>query len=352
MALVKCGNRNVQWLAGCALGAGLLVLLVFSRPISAQSSPAQSQKLTPEVRKFINHMTRTHRFDARDLRILFEQTRRNEDVVRAISAPTTSRPWYQFRPLCVDDAQIADGLRFWNENAEVLDRARREFGVPDAIIVALIGIESRYGRHAGGFRVIDSLYTLTFEGLKRADYFRSELEQFLVLAREQGWDPGEVQGSFAGAVGWPQFMPSSYRRYAIDYGGDGRIDLWTDMADIIGSVASYLREFGWKEGEPVTTPARVDAAHPKALLELGLKPQLSIAQLRERGVHGPPGTSEDLTASLFTLQLADGLEYWFGFDNFYVLLRYNYSRNYAMAVYQLAEEIRQAREQLAMGGAE
>jgi membrane-bound lytic murein transglycosylase B len=147
-------------------------------------------------------------------------------------------------------------------------------------------------------------------------------------------------------------MPSSYRRYAIDYGGDGKIDLWTDMADIIGSVGSYLREFGWKEGQPVTTPARVDAADPKALLESGLKPQLSVSQWHERGAYSPPGTPEYLPASLFTLQLADGLEYWFGFDNFYVLLRYNYSRNYAMAVYQLAEEIRQAREQLPVSGAE
>ena len=343
MTAVERGKRGTQWLVRLVPAAVLLALFAFSRSTPAQTPPAQSPKLKPEVRKFIGHMVRTHEFDAQALRDLFAGARASQEVVRAISAPTTSRPWYQFRPLCVDDAQIADGLRFWNENAEVLERARREFGVPEAIVVALIGIESRYGRYAGGFRVIDSLYTLSFESPKRSDYFKGQLEQFLVLSREQGWDPALVQGSFAGALGWPQFMPSSYRRFAVDYSGDGKIDLWTDTADIVGSVASYLREFGWKADQPVAAPARVDAADLKRLLDLGLKPQLSMAEWQERGVPTPPGLAESLPASLFTLDLIDGTEYWFGFDNFYALLRYNYSRNYAMAVYQLGEEIAKAR---------
>jgi membrane-bound lytic murein transglycosylase B len=250
----------------------------------------------------------------------------------------------------VDAAQIADGLRFWNENAELLERARRDFGVPESIIVALIGIESRYGSHSGGFGVVDSLYTLSFDSRKRTGYFRGELEQFLVLARDQGWDPSQIQSSFAGALGWPQFMPSSYRRFAIDYSKDGKIDLWTDTADIVGSVANYLREFGWKEGQPIAAPAHVEFFDRKGLLELGFRPQLSLAQWRKRGVQSPPGIVQSARASLLALELPDGLEYWFGFHNFYVLLRYNYSRNYAMAVYQLAEEISQAREQVALVG--
>jgi len=332
------------------LGVVLLVLLALARAVPAQTLPAQSQELTPEVRKFIGHMVRTHGFDRQDLRALFEQARRNQDVMRAISVPATSRPWYKFKPLCVDAAQVAGGVRFWNENAEVLERARRDFGVPESIIVALIGIESRYGTHSGGFGVMDSLYTLSFDSHKRADYFRGELEQFLVLARDQGWDPVQTQGSFAGALGWPQFMPSSYRRFAIDYSNDGKIDLWTDTADIIGSVANYLREFGWKDGQPIALPARIDIPDPKGLLDLGLKPQLSVAQWHKRGVQSPAGTLQSLPASLFALEMPEGQEYWFGFDNFYVLLRYNFSRNYAMAVYQLAEEIRQAREQIALVG--
>lgn len=348
MSPLRRAQRSTQLFGRLVLAAALLVLVILARSVPAQTLPAQSLKPKPELRKFIGHMVSVHGFDARGLRALFANARKNPDVLRAISAPATSRPWYQFKPLCVDEVQIADGVRFWNENAALLERARREFGVPEAIIVALIGVESRYGRYAGGFRVIDSLYTLSFEWPKRADYFRSELEQFLVLAREQGWNPALVEGSFAGALGWPQFMPSSYRRFALDYSGDGKIDLWRDMADIVGSVAGYLREFGWQEGQPVVAPARVDTADPKPLLELGLKPQLSLAQWQERGVQSPPGITGSMSASLFTLDQVDGPEYWLGFDNFYTLLQYNYSRNYAMAVYLLGEEISQQRERLAV----
>jgi membrane-bound lytic murein transglycosylase B len=348
MATAKRGLHDPRWLTRSTLGMTLFVLLMSSRAVAAQTLPAQPQELTPQVRKFIGHMVRAHGFDQQDLRSLFEQAHRNEEVVRAISMPATSRPWYKFKPLVVDAAQVADGLRFWNENADVLERAQRDFGVPESVIVALIGIESRYGTHTGGFGVVDSLYTLGFDSHKRTDYFRSELEQFLVLARDQGWDPGQIHSSFAGALGWPQFMPSSYRRFAIDYSNDGKIDLWTDASDIVGSVANYLHEFGWKEGQPIATPARIEISDRKRVLELGFRPQLSLSQWRKRGVQSPPGTVQTLPASLLALELPDGLEYWFGFHNFYVLLRYNYSRNYAMAVYQLAEEIRQSRELIAL----
>jgi len=348
MATLRRAQRRTGLFSRLMLAAALLALATVARTAVAQTPPERLASVKPEVRKFIEHMVRTHGFETRALRALFANARKNPDVLRAISAPATSRPWYQFKSMCVDDVQIADGVRFWNENAELLERARREFGVPEAIVVALIGVESRYGRHAGGFRVIDSLYTLSFEWRKRADYFRAELEQFLLLAREQRWNPAEVEGSFAGALGWPQFMPSSYRRFALDYSGDGKVDLWRDKADIVGSVASYLREFGWQEGQPVAAPAHIDGADPKPLLELGLKPQLSLTQWQERGVQSPPGVTGSISASLFTLDQVDGPEYWFGFDNFYALLQYNYSRNYAMAVYLLGEEISQQRGRLAL----
>jgi len=345
MVTAKRGLHDAHWITRSTLGVALFMLLMLSRVVPAQTLPTQAQELTPQVRKFIGHMVRAHGFDKQDLRVLFEQAHRNEDVVRAISMPATSRPWYKFKPLVVDAVQVASGLRFWNENAEVLERAQRDYGVPESVIVALIGIESRYGSHTGGVAVVDSLYTLGFDSHKRTDYFRSELEQFLVLARDQGWDPGQIQSSFAGALGWPQFMPSSYRRFAIDYSNDGKINLWTDTADIVGSVANYLRQFGWKAGQPIAMPARIDIPDPKRLLESGLKPQVSLAQWQKRGVQSPPGTVQSSRASLFALEIPDGVEYWFGFDNFYVLLRYNYSVNYAMSVYQLAEDIKQAREQ-------
>jgi membrane-bound lytic murein transglycosylase B len=323
--------------------AAMLGLATLSQLGLAHTPPEQYPPLKPEVRRFIAYMVRTHDFDARSLRALFANAQPRQEIVRAISSPTTSRPWYQFKPLCVDDTQIADGVQFWNDNAALLARARRDFGVPEEIIVAIIGVESRYGRYAGGFRVIDSLYTLAFEWPNRADYFRGELEQFLVLAREQGWDPAFVQGSFAGALGWPQFMPSNYRRFALDYSGDGKIDLWGDTADIVGSVASYLRQFGWKEDQPVVAPARVTSVDPGQLLELGGNRQLTLQEWEARGVQSLAAMTTSQPAGLFALELLGGPDYWLGFDNFYALLRYNHSRNYAMAVYQLAREISRQR---------
>jgi len=312
---------------------------------------AQSDNLEPQVRKFIGYMARTHGFDARALRTLLAGAQPNRDVLRAISAPATGRPWYQFRPLCVDDMQVTEGVQFWYDNAALLERTRHDFGVPEEIVIAVIAIESRFGRYAGGYRVIDSLYTLAFVWPNRSAYFRSELEQFLVLAREQGWDAGSVRGSFAGALGWPQFMPSSYRRFALDYSGDGHIDLWDNVADIVGSVANYLQKFGWRDGQPVAARAQLDGADPNPLLQLGLRQQL-LSQWAQRGVSSAEDIGQGLPASLFSLELADGPEYWLGFDNFHALLRYNPSRNYAMAVYQLAQEIRAQRERPALAGSD
>jgi membrane-bound lytic murein transglycosylase B len=292
-------------------------------------------------------MSRMHGFNAHSLQVLLSKAKTDPQVIRAISAPATSRPWYLFKPLCIDDEQIVNGVDFWQRNAAVLERARRDFGVTEEVIVAVIGIENRYGQLQDHFRVIDSLYTLAFQQPLRAGYFKSELEQFLLLAREQGWEADAVQGSFTGALGWPQFMPSSYRRYALDYNGNGKIDLWADTADVVGSVASYLRHAGWKEGNPVVAHARVIAIDPKPLLDLGLKPKLTLAEWHQRDVETVDRVPEVLRASLFALDMIDGPQYWLGFDNFYALLQYNYSRNYAMAVYQLAQEINRERERTA-----
>ena len=331
-----------------ALALILLAPLALACPPTAQAQP---DKLAPQVRKFIGHMARAHGFDVRALRTLLAGAQPNREVLRAVAAPVTSRPWYQFRPLCVDDMQVSEGVQFWHDNAALLERARRDFGVPEDIVIAVIAIESRFGRYAGGYRVIDSLYTLAFVWPNRAAYFRGELEQFLVLAREQGWDAGSVQGSFAGALGWPQFMPSSYRRFALDYSGDGRVDLWDDVADIVGSVANYLQQSGWRDGQPVAARAQLDGIDPNPLLQLGPKPQL-LSQWAQRGVSSAEDIAQALSASLFALELADGPEYWLGFDNFHILLRYNPSRNYAMAVYQLAQEIRAQHERPGLAGSD
>jgi membrane-bound lytic murein transglycosylase B len=338
--------QRLRQAASASLGCVALALCCVMAS-DAQTPPDEFRPLRPELEKFITYMAHTHGFDARELRVLFAKVQPSPGVTRAMAAPSTAKPWYEFKPLFVDAGRVTGGVKFWNENAEVLARARDEFGVPEGIIVALIGVETRYGRHTGGFRIMDTLTTLAFDWPSRREFFRGELEQFLLLAREQRWDPLSVKGSFAGAMGLPQFMPGSYRRHAIDYDNDGDIDLWRNAADAIGSVANYLKQFGWKGGEPVVAPARVDTADWRALVDLGLKPSLTLDQWRMRGADTLGTQPPQLSASLFTIDLLGGPEFWFGFDNFYALLQYNRSRNYAMAVLELSVEISRERERMA-----
>jgi len=330
------------------LGCCALALCCVVRS-DAQPPPNDYRPLRPPLEKFIIQMAHTHGFDLHALRALFAQVQTNQGVVKAIGAPSTAKFWYEFKPLFVDAGRIVGGVKYWNENAGVLARARSEFGVPEAVIVALIGIETRYGRNTGGYRVIDALSTLAFDVPARGDFFRGELEEFLLLCREQNWDPLTVKGSFAGAMGLAQFMPGSYRRHAMDYDGDGHIDLWNNSTDVIGSVASYLHFFGWKDGQPIVAPARVEAVDPRALLDVGLKPSLTLEQWRARGARPLTPMPDVLNASMFSLDLIGGAEYWFGFDNFYALLQYNRSRNYVMAIYELSIEITRERERVAAG---
>ena len=310
-------------------------------PTLAQA-PAKVQ-LKPEVEEFIGQMVRQNQFEEAALRQVFAQLKANDGVVKAIGAPATAKPWHEFRNIFVTPTRISGGLEFWQQHADLLARARDVYGVPEEIIVAIIGVESIYGRRLGTFRVIDALYTLGFELTERATFFRGEMEQFLLLARENALDPLGVKGSFAGAMGMPQFIPTSYRKFAVDFDGDGKINLWDNAADVIGSVANYLRHFGWVWGQPVTMPARITGTQFKEVLEAGLKPQLTLQQMQTKGVEAIEELPPDLQAGLFALDVEQGQEYWLAFNNFYVITRYNRSKNYAMAVYQLAQAIARER---------
>jgi len=324
--------RNAQLLAAIAMiSAGAAI------PTLAQA-PAKVQ-LKPEVEEFIGQMVRQNQFEEAALRQVFAQLKAQEGVVKAIGAPATAKPWHEFRNIFVTPARISGGLEFWQQHAELLVRARDVYGVPEEIVVAIIGVESIYGRRLGSFRVIDALYTLGFEMTERATFFRGELEQFLLLARENALDPLAVKGSFAGAMGMPQFIPTSYRKFAVDFDGDGKINLWDSAADVIGSVANYLRHFGWVWGQPVTVPARITGTQFREVLEAGLKPQLTLQQMQTKGVEAIEELPPDFQAGLFALDAEPGQEYWLALNNFYVITRYNRSKNYAMAVYQLAKAI-------------
>ena len=307
--------------------------------MNAASVPA-AQTLPPEVESFIQEMVQKHQFSDVSLRRLFPRVEPNPAVISAISAPMTALPWHEFRKRYVDTARINGGVVFWREHAATLARARREFGVPEEIIVATIGVETTYGRHTGRFGVLEALTMLAFHYPPRAQLFRSELVQYLLLAREAQIDATSMKGSYAGAIGIPQFLPSSYRRYAVDFDGDGKRDLVKSTADAIGSVANYYKSHGWRAGEAIAVPAVVDPEGAAALLELGVKPQLKVGELKRRGVSPAAPVEEGPEAALIMAESENGPSYWLGLNNFYVITRYNRSINYALVVDELARELR------------
>jgi len=320
---------------GVVLLLGVLGALLGGRVFAAAPRP-----LRPEVAAFIDEMAQRHQYDRTLLRRLLGRIKPRTSILRAMSAPGTARPWHVFRERYIDDVRIAEGARFWRLHAEVIGRASREFGVPEEIIVATIGVETLYGRDTGNFKVVEALATLAFDYPPRADFFRGELEQFLLLAREIRLDMTRVTGSYAGAIGIPQFLPSSYRKYAVDYDGDGKPDLMGAPADAIGSVANYYRSFGWEAGGVVAVPAEAAASAVDAVLAAGIKPHSTVVALRQRGVVPLAAVRDDAEAALFSLETESGVEYWLGLQNFYVITRYNRSVNYAMVVYELARELR------------
>ena len=292
---------------------------------------------------FVGEMAERHGFDAAALGAVMGQARSQPSIVAAISRPAEAKPWHQYRPIFLTDSRVRGGVAFWDAHAETLARAEAEYGVPPEIVIAIIGVETRYGRHTGKYRVLDALATLAFDYPPRANFFRGELEHYLLLTRDEGLDPLSLKGSYAGAMGHPQFISSSYRSYAVDFDGDGRRDIWNSPADAIGSVAHYLGRHGWQRGRPVAGPARVDGRNHKGLVVRDLKPRLTADSLKEAGVEPENPLPDGALATLIELEAADGPEYWVGLDNFYAITRYNHSALYAMAVYQLSDEIRRAR---------
>ncbi|SEK45367.1 lytic murein transglycosylase B [Nitrosovibrio tenuis] len=317
-------------------------LVALAGCMGAAATPAAAQ-LRPEIEAFIGEMVNRHGFNQAELESILVMAQFQPAILNAISQPATSRPWYEFRTLFVNPRRIAGGVAFWNSHAETLERARREFGIPEEIITAVIGVETLYGAQAGKHRVLDALTTLAFDYPKRAQFFRGELEQYLLLGKDQNADVLNIKGSYAGAIGIPQFMPSSYRRYAVDYDNDGRIDLSGSTTDAIGSVANYLKSHGWQMGEAVAVPALVNSENYRAALFTGNWPTYTVADLRTLGIASRVSMPGNPHATLIELENNGGNEYWLGFNNFFVITRYNRSVNYAMSVLELAKEIYAAR---------
>lgn len=301
----------------------------------------------PQVQAFILEMATLHELDANTLQTLFARITPNARVLKLITPSTTpgQRSWQRYRSRFLDDTRIERGVEFWQKNAATLEAASTLYGVPEEIIVAIIGVETIYGRNTGNFNTLEALATLAFYYPPRAEFFRRELEQFLLLARENKTAPEKYKGSYAGALGMSQFMPGSQRHYAVDFDNDGKIDLQNSVADAIGSVAFFLAQHGWKNGAPVAVPVQMGGnlkgTPDPSWLEAGIRPTLLVKSLQEAGVEIDEADPLEKAALIDLVTPDEATEYWLGFDNFYVITRYNRSSFYAMSVYQLALALRQ-----------
>lgn len=305
------------------------------------TTPAWSQD-TAELEAFAEQMAERHGFDPSRVTETLADAERRQDIIDAISRPAEAKPWYEYRPIFVTPSRIEGGIEFWNRHEDLIDRASREYRVDPAILVAIIGVETRYGEHSGGYRVLDALSTLAFHYPPRAPFFRKELEEFFLLTRDESLSLGDLKGSYAGAMGFGQFIPSSYRAYAVDFDDDGKRNLW-QPADAIGSVANYFREHGWRQDEVVAVRAEA-ASDAEPMPDASLKPRWTLAELADKGYRPTEPVNEDLKATLITLEQPDRDEHWLGFHNFYVISRYNRSALYSMAVLQLSRAIEDARD--------
>lgn len=312
---------------------------------TARTSAGVNYAHRADVKHFIDEMVDDHGFDRNYLERKFATARRLDNVLESIARPAEKElAWWQYRPIFVSSKRSNRGKVFMQKYRDILNRAEKEFGVPAEIITAIIGVETYYGKLTGKYTVFDSLTTLGFDYPPRSSFFKSELKQFLLLSKEEDISVEAMTGSYAGAMGMPQFISSSYRRYAVDFDGDGKRDLWNSVPDVIGSVANYFSEHGWRKGEPVTHPVTVNNT---SILENKntLKPYVTVKQLMQQGVTLKPGASlqqpdNKQLATLLTFEGKKGDEHWIGLNNFYVITRYNHSELYAMAVFQLSEMLK------------
>jgi membrane-bound lytic murein transglycosylase B len=319
-------------------------LLRYVRNIALCALPALSAfadySQHPSAKSFVDEMVNQHGFKREEVLQMLARAERQQSILDAIARPAEkAKPWKDYRKLFVTNDRIVQGVAFWRDHAAALARAERESGVPAAIVVAIIGVETRYGRNTGNYRVLDALTTLSFDYPPRADFFRSQLVEFFLMAREQKIAPDHILGSYAGAMGFGQFMPSSYRKYAIDFDGDGVVDVISDIDDAIGSVANYLKGYGWQRGAPIVIRAVVKEPLPDGMLRETLEPVTTLRDYKAKNVTSIMALPDDTPAALFMLEGENGNEYWLALNNFYTITRYNRSQLYSMAVVQLSQEI-------------
>lgn len=318
--------------------AASLILAVFFAISASQARALDTDRA--DVRDFIDSMVTEHAFDRDMLLRVLGDAESKESIIEAISRPAErTLTWGEYRNIFMKPERIKAGASFWREHNEALERISADTGVSTEILVGIIGVETYYGRITGNHRVLDALATLAFDYPPRSRFFRRELEQFLLLVREEGMDPGAATGSYAGAMGRPQFMPSSYRAYAVDATNDGKRDIWDNWEDVIGSVANYFVAHGWQPGKPVVARATLADSWQGKAPDNSLQATDTVASLSAAGVTFATDLDGVADAALLRLDGEDGTEHWVGFHNFFVITRYNRSVMYALAVHQLGEAV-------------
>jgi len=315
--------------------------------VALSVSAAADYSQHPLAAGFVDEMVQQHGFTAAEVSRVLSQAQKRQPILDAIARPAEkSKTWKEYRPIFIVPMRITNGVNFWNEHRAALTRAEKEYGVPAEIIVSIIGVETNYGKNTGSWYVIDALSTLAFDYPPRAPFFRAELVNYLILTREQKHNPLEFKGSYAGAMGYGQFMPSSYRNFAVDFSGDGFTDIWNNPTDAIGSVANYFNKHGWQTGKAVVVPAKLTKARDTLLtnesFNVVVQPSINISEWKKAGLAPAAKVARNTPAIAIEFDGANGLEYWLGLQNFYTITRYNRSPMYAMAVYDLSLEIKQA----------
>ncbi len=315
--------------------AALYSLLLFSSPASALQTDNYRQ-----LGEMFNEVAGKTGYSVSDLEKLFEQVEIKPRIIEIMDKPAESMPWYRYRKIFLTEKNIQNGVAYWKKHADILARAEEKFGVPPEIIIATLGVETRYGTNTGGFRVINALSTLGLEYPRRSKYFSKELKNFLFLSDENHLDPLAVTGSYAGAIGLPQFMPSSYRAYAVDFDGDGMVDLVNSIEDAIGSIANYYREHGWKPGQPVSWATTGVSSKADRLVVKKRKTNRPLKDLLQKGFAMQEQVDPQTRVGLIKLEGENSPEYRVAFGNFFVITRYNTSSLYATAVQLLGDEIK------------
>ena len=320
------------------MGKIILFWALTVMPIAVMASDYSDR---PEAKAFVERMVKEHKFDKAYIEEVLAQAEKKPAILESIARPAEkTKPWHEYKAIFLTPTRIEGGVKFWQDHAEILSGVEKEYGVPAEIIVSIIGVETRYGTYMGNYRVVDALATLGFDYPRRGVFFTKQLEEFFLLTREQNQDPLIFKGSYAGAMGFGQFIPSSYRSFAIDYDGDGFADIWTNKKDAIASVANYFKAHGWQTGAPIAERASRAANFPDKMINNKSRPKTSAAELSKLGfspVSRKKVSAKPAVALKYVAQKGD--EYWLGYNNFYVITRYNRSQLYALAVYQLSQEI-------------